>query len=602
MSFLKEVPSDFMRVFQKNLDAWWNKDIAKLGNRYAAKFDPEREALFEMWHDYQMKNAGVTGKAHAQSVKFMRDLSRWQGLSYPFAAMSTIDEMGGVVMAKSRASQLAMRDQLASKKWYEPINKADYKAAKDNFLNATMDADGNIDYDQDMFLKAGYEEMTLTRDLENVFGSMDKLVAKHPELGVAYRYMTVGVNSLAYQYKKLPVLGALHKEYFAILKATKTGDLASVSKYGIENVDDLRTAKAIWDGRQALGMMTVGLLLQKKLNNELNGNGTLDYGMNEVWKDAGWKPRTIRFGDLEVSLEGFDTFNTIAYMISDIVDNGKLMGEKWQDQNLATLAFTVGIAGTSKSMLSGLNNFVKLASGDERAAGKLAGDLINSVIPSAGLRNTLGKMLKPGLLELNGNMWDAIRNRNRMFEGVYGDDQLQAKADVLYGDKLTPWDYVTNAINVNSPIESNWRTERPGRDLLIASGYNQRLLTYSYGELNLTEERTIRAKFRDALSTQGLGKKLDRLAENPKIIASLDKMGEDRENGIPIDDPMKSYYHLKIIHSTIEQAKRKAWAEISGDADVQALMQKNKESKQLEASTLRTTRAQTDALLNWNNK
>ena len=33
MSFMKGMKTDFMRVFNKNLEAWWNKDIAKLGNR-----------------------------------------------------------------------------------------------------------------------------------------------------------------------------------------------------------------------------------------------------------------------------------------------------------------------------------------------------------------------------------------------------------------------------------------------------------------------------------------------------------------------------------------------------------------------------------------
>ena len=63
------------------------------------------------------------GKAHANSMKFMRDAARWQGLSYPFAALA-IDEMAGVVMAKSRVSQLAMREALQNKKWYEPIDKS----------------------------------------------------------------------------------------------------------------------------------------------------------------------------------------------------------------------------------------------------------------------------------------------------------------------------------------------------------------------------------------------------------------------------------------------------------------------------------------------
>ena len=166
MSFMKGMKTDFMRVFNKHLEAWWNKDIAKLGNRYVAK-GTQNDELFDLWYKYQMDNSGLMGKAHANYMKFMRDAARWQGLSYPFAALSAIDEMAGVVMAKSRASQLAMREALQNKKWYEPIDKKAYDEAQQNYLRATMDADGNIDFDQDQFLKAGFKKLLLLDPLKD---------------------------------------------------------------------------------------------------------------------------------------------------------------------------------------------------------------------------------------------------------------------------------------------------------------------------------------------------------------------------------------------------------------------------------------------------
>ena len=603
MSFVKHMKSDFMRVFNKNLEAWWNKDIAKLGNRYSAKSTANDE-LFNLWHKYQMDNAGLMGQFHAQTMKAMRDAARWQGFSYPFAALSTIDEMAGTVMAKSRASQLAMRDALQNKKWYEPIDKEAYDEAQEIYLRSTMDADGNIDFDQDQFLKAGFQEITLTKPLEGPFAAFDSLVEKVPELGIAYRYMTTGVNSIAYNYKKIPVIGMAHREFIDIGRSMIDGDLGRVAKYGIENLDDLKAAAAIWAGRNAIGMMTVAHIIDKKLNNELTGNGPMDYAVLESWKRAGWKERQISYGPISVSLEGFDTFNILAYGISDIIDNSKLMGKRWTDKNLATYGFAVAASLTSKSMLSGVNNMIKAISMPESGAGeKVVTDMLNSAAPWAGLRNALGKVLKPGVMELNSAMGDSIRNRNRFAEPLAGDDQLRQKVDLLYGTNLTPWDYLGNALNTFSPIELDWRAnDRPGRDLLIASGYPKRLISYSYGNIDLSEERTVRAKFGEAISRQGLGKALDKLASDPQIRASMDRMEYDRENGVRVENPMATYHHLKVIHNRIEKAKKKAWAEISGDGDVQAVINKKKETLQQEASTLRDTRSQTEALINWNNK
>ena len=538
MSFMKGMKTDFMRVFNKNLEAWWNKDIAKLGNRYVAK-GTQNDELFDLWYKYQMDNSGLMGKAHANSMKFMRDAARWQGLSYPFAALSAIDEMAGVVMAKSRASQLAMREALQNKKWYEPIDKKAYDEAQQNYLRATMDADGNIDFDQDQFLKAGFQEITLTRPLEGPFAAMDELVSKVPEFGTAYRYMTTGVNSIAYNYKKIPIIGLAHKEFIDISRSLIDGNLERVVKYGIENMDDLKSAGAIWAGRNAIGMMTVAHIVDKKMNNELTGNGPMDYGVLESWKRAGWKPRTISYGPVDVSLEGFDTFNILAYGISDVIDNDKLMGKRWADKHLGTFAFAVAASLTSKSMLSGINNMVKFAQNPESGAGeKVAADIMNSAMPWAGLRNAMGKVLKPGVMELNSAMWDSIRNRNRLSEPLAGEDELRQKVDLLYGTNLKPWDYLGNAVNTFSPIELDWREpNRPGRDLLIASGYPKRLISYSYGNIDLSEERTVRAKFGEAISRQGLGKALDKLASDPQIIASRAKMEADSENSVRIVTP-----------------------------------------------------------------
>ena len=65
---------------------------------------------------------------------------------------------------------------------------------------------------------------------------------------------------------------------------------------------------------------------------------------------------------------------------------------------------------------------------------------------------------------------------------------------------------------------------------------------------------------------------------------------------------MAAYHHLRVIHNRIEKAKKKAWAEISPEEDVQAVINAKQEMLQKEARSLRDSRSQTEALINWNNK
>ena len=95
--------------------------------------------------------------------------------------------------------------------------------------------------------------------------------------------------------------------------------------------------------------------LGKKQDNELTGNGTLDYRINDMWKKAGWKERTITYGPVEISLDSFSGLGGLIALASDVVDNRKFMGDKWAEQNLATIVFAIGQSMTTKELFEPVN-------------------------------------------------------------------------------------------------------------------------------------------------------------------------------------------------------------------------------------------------------
>ena len=140
-----------------------------------------------------------------------------------------------------------------------------------------------------------------------------------------------------------------------------TPELAS--KYGITSDQELINAKALQTGRLAMGAALVFMASQKWMRGEMTGNGPVDRQMRQSWLDAGYKQRTLTFGDVQVGYDTFEPFNLIMSTVADIGDASLLMGEEWTEDNLLKVALLVSQGVTSKSYLAGLQSFADLFSG-----------------------------------------------------------------------------------------------------------------------------------------------------------------------------------------------------------------------------------------------
>ena len=140
-----------------------------------------------------------------------------------------------------------------------------------------------------------------------------------------------------------------------------------------------------------------------------------------------------------------------------------------------------------------------------------------------------------------------------------------------------------------SPISLNL-DHGPGRKLLFDSGYDLRLSTY-YGPdgTDLTDAPELRSKFQQYIGQQNVERELNKLARDPKVIASIRRMQVDLNAGRRELDPMKSYLHNKLIRRIFSKARKKAWAQMKNDSGVRQLMRQELELKNLEKDTLRAT-------------
>ena len=260
------------------------------------------------------------------------------------------------------------------------------------------------------------------------------------------------------------------------------------------------------------------------------------------------------------------------------------MGEEWTEDNLQKLALVVAQGITSKSYLAGLQQFVDLFGGTPGQAERIIGSLMNNIIPMSSARNELGKLFNPHMKELNSGIWQSIRNRNLITEGL-AVKELPTKYDLLNGKPIRDWDFPTRMFNMFSPVQINL-DQSPGRKLLFESKYDMRMSTLSSPDgLSLKNNARLRSLFQKAIGDQNLERKLNKLARNPKIINSINQMQADLNAGIREMDPRSAYMHNQLIHELFTNARKKAWATLIKDPEVLELIE---EQRRLEAQNYRS--------------
>ena len=587
MSGMIESIPEAWKVFSTKLNAYWSGDLSTIKTRYVQKTKGDEQwALFGDWIENSGK-ADAGDKAAYYMANMARSLNDNKFLTYSTKMMAATDDTFGYILARSRAKEKAMRLAM------EQLNKGNItditpdllKNAQDRFYSQITDADGNITEAATIFAK---QEATLTTDLTGFSKGLNDVFESAPWAKPFFLFARTGVNGLSLTAKHTPGFNFLVKEWNDIAFADPN-NLKGLQKYGIETVEDLANAKALQAGRLAIGSSVISMAALHFMNGGLTGNGPADRQKRQAWIDAGYKPRTITIGGVQVSYDSFEPFNLMLSTIADIGDYSQLMGEEWTEDNFQKLALVVAQGISSKSYMAGIQQFVDLFGGQAGSWERIIAGLINNQIPLSSLRNELGKVFNPHMKELNSGIQDAIRNRNLITEGLDPEGGLPTKYDMLNGQPIKDWDFPTRMFNAFSPFYINL-DQGEGRKLLFNSGYDMRMSTYSSPDgIDLSDNPRLRSKFMKAIGDQNLEAKLNKLATDERVIASLEKMQGDLRAGRREINPRTAYVHNKIIHSLFLDARRKAWAMVSNDPEALLLYQEDKRINIQNATSLNET-------------
>lgn len=580
-AMIEAIPESF-EIFKNKLNSYWKGDIRNVKTRYAeyTKGDDNWEILRRWAEDSGRASAGDV--AAFRLANMARSMNNSNMLTYSTKLMAATDDAFAYILGRAKMREKAMRRvlELQSNGIQTPkITKELMKAYEDDFYSQVFDSAGNITDEATSFAK---KEVTLTQELTGFAKGLNDVFTATPLAKPFFLFARTGVNGLALTGKYTPGFNFLVKEFNDIAFANPN-DLGSVSKYGIFTAEELANARALQTGRLAMGSAVVFMAAQAWMRGDLNGNGPVDRQKRQLWLDGKWEPRTIRIGDVRVGYDQFEPFNLIMSTIADVGDASHLMGEEWTENELGKISLVVAQAVTSKSYLAGIQSFVDLFGGRPGQGQRILASLVNNTVPLAGLRNEMGKLFTPYMREIGSGIRQSVRNRNLITELATqanpNAEPLPIKYDVLTGKPIKDWDFLTRAYNAVSPISLNL-DQSPGRNFLFDSGYDLRQSTYYAPDgTNLTDSPSIRSRFQQAIGIQNLELALDKLAKDPRALASLEEMYNDINSGRRGDFNARDYWHNREIDKLFRRARRIAWANIKRQSDILKLREEQQAKK-----------------------
>lgn len=558
--------------------------------------DLEWEAMGQFFRQF-----GSDGDNYAYNAADMvRKINQFPLFNWSSRAMAAGDQFFGHLLARARVRQLAFNEAYQTLKEAKGVvSDVDAKELtrlyEAKFERQVWSSDGQI---QDTLLKRAQEEVSLTQDLRGWAADFERFAEKAPFAKPFLLFTRTAYNALELTAKHTPLLNRKLQEVHDI--RTLAWDDPKMVTYGINSPEDHAAMKALVNGRVALGYGTVALASTLFLNGMLTGNGPADKQLRDTWIQMGWRPRSLKAGDKYISYDALEPFNSFLSTVADIGDASREMGDKWVEDNLGRLAHVIGSNVTNKSFLAGLtqlNDFLQLKG--TKPAGILA-NIANNTLPWSGMRNEIGKLLSPGMRELDNGIQDSLRNRNLYAEFMAGPDgRLPYRYDILTGARINDYDFMTRAFNAVSPFQINLGST-PTRDLLFRSGIDVKT-TFNTGPNNEVLTPEMKSRYQYLIGQQNLEGQLAKEFSNPQMIESILSMERDRAAGVPytVDETL----HGARIKFLIDSAKKVAWTQLQASEDKVGDLVRQQRIRKLSTKARQsgdTERA--NALLNMSNK
>ena len=611
MSMIDFIPDAF-KIFKGNLGEAFKKgaDIDTRFTEYGRRHNIDKS--YEEWLEFE----GSEGDKIVWNLwKVAHNLNGDTNLGRFASGISRVMDAGdktfNELIRHKRVKEIAMRDALIAKEKGDIIDITEdvLDHASQLYEQKFYNEYGDLDLTKEGFTNNEFLEVTYRSELEGPAKAFTQFIEQIPVIKPFYRFVRSGVNGLKVKTQNMPILAAMLKKERDIFFA-RPGDFSTVRRYGIENDWDLERMKGRQVARQAMGMGLVYVAAQKWLSSGLWGNGPNNQGMRNLFRDTGGEANTIEIGGKRVSLDLFEPFDLLLKGVVDVGENMALMGPEWAEGKLQAFAIATAFseAATDETFLSAVGDLVDMMRGKPGAGNRMVSNLAHFV-PLGGWRRWAGQALTDSYREINSSIWNergllesgpiqAIRKDNLLTEAI-AKEPLALKYNILNGKPFKETSVLGRLWRATSMVAIEPGAS-PGQKLLWNSNYDLRVSTWNSpapDSISLKDSAFLRSEFQKQIGLSkinGLNLEdwLNKMAKDPRIIASVNEMIADRKSGVYDLNPMKAYYHNKVIKKRFELHRSLAWNRVRQLPEASELIRDKLELQQRERLKLRKTTLQ----------
>lgn len=611
MSMIDFIPDAF-RIFKGNLGEAFKKgaDIDTRFTEYGRRHNIDKS--YEQWLEFEGSEADkIVWNMWKVAHNLNGDTNLGRFASGISRTMDAGDKTFNELIRHKRVKEVAMRDALIAQE------KGDIAEITDEVLDAAgnlyeqkfYNEFGDIDLKKEAFTNNEFLEVTYRSELEGPAKAFTQFIEQVPLVKPYFRFIRSGVNGLKVKTQNMPLISAMLKKERDIFFADPS-DLTKVRKYGIETPWDLERMKGRQFARQAVGMGLVFIAGQKWLSSGLWGNGPNNQQMRNVFRDTGGEANTIEIGGKRVSLDLFEPFDLLFKGVADVGENMSLMGPEWAEGKLQAFAIATAFseAATDETFLSAVGDIVDMIRGKPGSGNRMISN-IGHFVPFGGWRRWAGQSLTDSYREINSSIWNergliesgpiqALRKDNLATEFL-AKDPLPFKYNILNGEKFKETSVLGRLWRATSMVAIEPGAS-PGQKLLWRSNYDLRSSVWNSpapDSISLKDSGFLRSEFEREMGNvkirgENLEQYLNRIAKEPRIIASVNEMIQDRKNGIYDINPMKSYYHNKVIKKRFDLVRKLAWSKVRTLPQAETLIQDKLELQSRQKLKLKKTATQ----------
>ncbi|QDP45910.1 MAG: hypothetical protein Tp1125DCM238401_23 [Prokaryotic dsDNA virus sp.] len=282
---------------------------------------------------------------------------------------------------------------------------------------------------------------TLTKDrghFINISRNISNTVNDSPVLRLVFPFVRTPANIIQYVMERTPVvyqvLNKRHRDAFMDWKKKAHSDSPEIRQEAI--------------GRMMMGttFLSTGYLMA--LNGNLTGGGPTDRNQQQILRDAGWQPYSIKVGDNYVSYRRLDPFSSFFGLMADVADAFQNADEMTREEvEGAGMALLISMAKnlTDKTYLTGMTRVSNALSNPDRFAESWFNSTVASFVPN--ILQQSNRSLESEIKDIRGVLdgiaqkipgWsDSVAPRRNML----GEPLKYQRAGIPVIDSISPFDY-----------------------------------------------------------------------------------------------------------------------------------------------------------------